>query len=170
MKKLLALSLFVFISLAGFSQEVKIGYTNIELVMAYMPERKEANLKLKAFTEEYMNEAEIMQKQLEVKKTNYSELVAKSLGTPEHRSELDKLTQQIKMHVSGHTQAEAKMRKTLFEPLEKKVLDAIEAVRVEKEYSVILNYPNGLESNTILAISKSCNITNAVLDKLGVEL
>jgi outer membrane protein len=56
MKKLLSILTFILISNISFSQDLKIGYTNVEYILSFLPETKQVQAEVQAYGTQLQNQ------------------------------------------------------------------------------------------------------------------
>lgn len=173
MKKILISILFSCFIVAGVQAQIKVAFTNVELIMSVMPEMKEIQKKL----DEY--EGQLEQK-LKVKTDYYQQkaeeyYAGKQTGmAPEQEKklvdELAKLEQEIRAAAEQSDGQVLQMRMKLLEPVQIKLQDAINTVTQEKGYDYTINQVIGEGVPTILYGHPDHDLTEAIMEKLGIKL
>lgn len=172
MKKLLIIILVSSFASIGAQAQVKVAFTNVELIMSIMPEMKEISQKVGNF------EAQL-EKQLEVK-TNYYQQKAeeyyakKKLGmTPADEKklidEIAKLEEEIRATAAESDNKVLQMQMKLMQPVQIKLQDAINAVTKERGYDYAINQVIGDGVPTILYGHPDHDITEDIMTKLGIK-
>jgi outer membrane protein len=173
MKKYIILLLIAVAAQGLWAQ--KIGYTNVELILNYMPETK-------AIEKEISNIEAAIEKQLEVKQKYYQQKLIEFMEykqsgkplTPEMEkaamTELQRLEGEIQKSLE---EAEAKLfkrRMELLKPVQDKLQAAIDGVAKEGGYTYILNQAVGAGIPSILYGKESDNVTTQIAKKLGIAV
>jgi len=156
------------------SAQTKVGWTNIELVMTYMPETKLLEKELEAMEAKLGEQLQIKQKYYQQKLLEYMEAKEAGKITPEIDEiavkELTRLQEEIQ---GGLKSAEDKLimrRITLLKPLQDKIQAAIDAVAKEGGYTYILNNSVGSGVPSILYGAEGQDVTVAIAKKLGITV
>jgi outer membrane protein len=158
--------------LTGMSQS-KIGYTNIELVMAYMPESKSIEQQLATYQKKLAEKLKVKDDYVKQKYQEYMEKKERGMSPDEQKrleTELLQLDEEVqKMAADSEYDLMAK-RQELLEPVLKKLQDAIDAVAEAGGYSYILNQTTSAGVSTILHGPEDADVTEAIFKKLGMEM
>lgn len=172
MKKIIALLVLVAgVTLVAEAQ--KVGWTNVELILAYMPETEAMEKKLKTFEEKALEQLEIKQKYYQQKLLEYME--AKNAGQlsteldNRAQQELAKLQAEIQDGAQKAENALIQQRVSMLEPIQTKMQDAINAVAKEGGYDYILNNAMGSGIPSILFGEESEDVTEKIANKLGID-
>ena len=158
-------------SLTSFAQ-VKIGYTNVEIVLMSMPEAKTMEGSLTTFQKKLTEKIQVKDAYVKQKYQEY--LVAKERGMEEAEQkrleeELLRLDEEVqKMAAQAEYDLMAK-RQELLEPVLKKMQDAIDAVAAEGGYTYILNQTTSAGVSTILYGPDEADVTKPLFAKLGLK-
>ena len=151
----------------------KIGYTNVELILVYMPETQAMEKQLKTMEEKLLEQLEIKQKYYQTKLLEFMDARESGKYTDEQlqvaAKELEKLQAEVQEGLGKAEQALLQQRMKLLQPIQKKMQDAIDAVAQEKGYTYILNNAMGSGIPTILYGSETSDCTEAIAKKLGIE-
>lgn len=172
MKKYLILMVLVAgVSLFGNAQ--KVGWTNVELLLAYLPETEAMEKKLGDLEKAALEQLEIKQKYYQQKLLEYMEV--KEAGKLSEamdqaaQTELTKLQSEIQ---DGVKLAELKLvekRMEMLKPIQEKMQKAIDDVSKEQGYAYILNNAMGSGIPTIIYGTAEDDVTEAIAKKLGIE-
>lgn len=172
MKKIIILMVLVAgVSLFGNAQ--KVGWTNVELLLAYLPETEAMEKQLASLEKSALEQLEIKQKYYQQKMLEYMEL--KNAGKLSDamdqaaQTELTKLQGEIQ---EGVKLAELKLvekRMELLKPIQEKMQKAIDDVAKEQGYTYVLNNAMGSGIPTILYGGDDNDLTKPIADKLGIE-
>tara|TARA_R100000005_G_C4951717_1_gene171946 strand:- start:15 stop:590 length:576 start_codon:yes stop_codon:yes gene_type:complete len=171
-KLLLATSLFL-MAMTAWSQEFKVGYTSIDAIVFSMPEIPQINADLQVYQKQLASQVESKQKTIDTKIAEYQQLAQLGTAAPtamqEKETEIRKLQADFANFSQKADESLSNKSNSLFNPIYSKVQNAIEEVRKEKGYGMILNA--GTETGGIvLAAREEDNITKAVFEKLGVPM
>ena len=154
--------------------QVKIGYTNVELVLAYMPESKSVEQTLSTFQQKLQQQLEAKQKYARTKLEEYVEKRDKNLASPEQmgvmENDLQKLDTEITAFASDSEQKMMAKREELLVPILEKLQNAIEAVAKDSGYVYILNQTTSSGVSTILFGPEENDITEPLFKKLGIPM
>lgn len=150
------------------AQSLKVGYTQIDFIMAQTPESKEISNQLTIQQTQVENELKRMQKELQDKFGVYqkesgqmSDVIKKDRET-----ELQGLQTRIQQFSqSAQTSLQTKYSQ-LVAPVMTKIQHAIDSVAKENGYNYVINA--GGTSNDVLYAAEDHNITALVLKKLGI--
>ena len=171
---LLTLILVAAIAPRAGADEIRIGYTNIEAVLALLPDTAAIEQQLQTYERQLSLDLERKQEYARVKMDEYlqhqqaGDLTADAISALEQ--ELMQLDRDIQDSVA---EAEHKLlvrRQELLEPLLERMQAAIDAVAQEGGYTYILNHTTGGGVSTLLHGPEEDDITAALLAKLGVEI
>lgn len=154
--------------------QIKIGYTNVELVLAYMPESKSVEQTLGTFQQKLQQQLEAKQKYARTKLEEYVEKRDKNLASPEQlglmEKELEKLDTEITSFASESEQKIMAKREELLVPILEKLQNSIEAVAKENGFAYILNQTTSSGVSTILFGPEENDITEILFKKLGIAM
>ena len=172
-KTLIIICFAVFSGLA-IQAQIKIGYTNVELVLAYMPETKSVEQTLATFQQKLQQQLEAKQKYARTKLEEYVEKRDKNLASPEQlavlEGELTKLDTEITTFAGESEQRMMAKREELLVPILDKLQEAIEAVAKESGYQYVLNQTTSSGVSTILFGPEENDITEPLFKKLGIPM
>ncbi len=158
---------------ASFAQGYKIGYANVEFVLAKLPEMKTIQSQLQVETKQL--EKALIQKQQEFQQKYAAYEQGAAMMDPVTRADKERELQDLQSRLQKMQQdSQAALQKkefSLTQPLFKKVSNAIEAVAKAKGYKFILSSTTLTSGdNIVLYADDSDNVTLDVLKKLGVTL
>ncbi|MBK9447836.1 MAG: OmpH family outer membrane protein [Bacteroidetes bacterium] len=175
MKLKMMLLAIVAVLVTSFSAQaqVKIGYTNLEVVLASMPEAKTMERELQVFEENLVEN----QSERRLCKQKYQEYLDKkergAFLTPAEQEAAEKELLRLDEEVQKLAQdAEYDMmakRQALLEPVLAKLQTAIDAVAIAGGYTYILNQTTSAGVSTILYGPDEADITKALFGKLGLK-
>ncbi|WP_062300877.1 OmpH family outer membrane protein [Roseivirga seohaensis] len=171
-KLLLATSLFL-MAMTAWSQEFKVGYTSIDAIVFSMPEIPQINADLQVYQKQLASQVESKQKTIDAKIAEYQKLAQQPTVSPtvmqEKETEIRKLQADFANFSQKADESLSNKSNNLFNPIYVKVQNAIEEVRKEKGYGMILNAGTDT-GGIVLAAREEDNITKAVFEKLGVPM
>lgn len=160
-----------FVSNAQTAASLKIGYTNVEYILAMMPESKSIESQLKTHSTQLEAQLQNMVKEFEAKGEAYqkgastmTEVVraAKEKELMGSRSAIEEFQKNAEVSLQ-------KKQQTLLEPAYKKLQQAIDAVSNENGYTYVFNSDAGYGTNAILLHApEDGNISDLVLKKMGI--
>ena len=167
----------VMLFVGGFvtvNAQVKIGYTNIELVLAYMPEAKVMEQSLATYQQKLGEQLQVKQKYAQSKLEEYQEKATSGKYTPEQlkplEDELMKLEREIQEFVKESEYKVLTKRQELLEPILEKLQNAIDTIAEEGGYTYVLNQTTSGGVSTILYGPEEDNLTEKLMSKLGIKL
>ena len=142
---MVAISLFIlFVSLSAYSQIIPatqstVAYINSNELLKAFPERKQATEQLLVLSEEYKKELDLMQNEYNKKYSDYITYQASlaeniKLRRMQELTELENRMQEFMEMAQKDIEFQEKER---LEPLKKRISEAIYAVGLERNYTVI---------------------------------
>ena len=172
MKKII-LSLFVIINISSFksvSQDLKIGYTNVEYILTFLPETKQVQSEVSAYGTQLQN-------QLQSKITDFqskADVFQKSAATmtdlirADKQEELQNLQASIQKFQTEAQTSIAQREADLFKPLFEKISNAINVVSERENFTHV--FSAGVPGVDVLLYAKPTDdISNLVLAELGID-
>ena len=174
LKMMLLAIVAVLVTSFSAQAQVKIGYTNLEVVLASMPEAKTMERELQVFEEKLGGKIKVKDDYVKQKYQEY--LDKKERGaflTPAEQEAAEKELLRLDEEVQKLAQdAEYDMmakRQALLEPVLAKLQTAIDAVAIAGGYTYILNQTTSAGVSTILYGPDEADITKALFGKLGLK-
>jgi outer membrane protein len=170
MRNLLIAGFVFMIAIGAMAEDVKIGYVDSQRIFAEFQEYQDAQAKFDKDVEAWNNQADQMKADVE---TMTEELQNQSLIlSPEKKQERednlkakqDTLKQFLDATFGPEGKAERRMAE-LSKPIRDKVLEAIERLAIENNYSIIFD----AGTVNIAYAKKSLDITDDVLAELTAE-
>lgn len=166
------LALIIGSSLNGIAQ--KIGYTNVELILSYMPESKAIEKQLSTLETTLTKALEVKQKYYEGKVVSYQEFVQNNPNDTQRKAQLEKeisdLHTEINRDIAAAETKVAEKRNELLKPVQLMMQNAIDEVAVKGGYRYILNQVMGSGIPSILYGDASFDVTNEIAAKLGINI
>ena len=163
------------------AQDIKIGYANIDLVLALMPETQAMQQDLRTYEEKLVQDLQSRQTYLQTLYSEYQEMVAPlqtgAQPTPEQTAQIEAKQQEI-VGLEETLQAKqqesqtklAERRQTKMEPIIGRIQEQIDAIAAEEGYDYIFNAVDGSGVSIILHAPESDNITLKILTRMGIEI
>lgn len=153
------------------AQDVKIGYTNVELIMDLMPEMEQIGADIQDYQQQLQiniqTKGENFQRQVQAYQQAAATMTedaraAKEQDLTKLRDELQKFEQDAQVSYQRKLQQ-------LLEPVQTKVYNAINAVAAENNYTHIFSDSAG-NAPVLLYTRDEDKFTELVLKKLGIEI
>ena len=159
------------VGFAAQAQEIKIGYTNVELIMDMMPEMEQIGADIQDYQTQL--QTNIQTKAADFQKQVQTYQAAAATMTEEARAakegELTKLQGDLlKYEQDAQTSYQRKLQE-LLEPVQTKVINAINVVAAENNYTHIFAETAG-QSPILLYTKEEDKFTELVLTKLGIPI
>ena len=156
------------------AQEFKIGYTFLDGIVAAMPEMEGINSQLQTTRSQLTKQVQSKQTEIQTKYQELQQMAqdpnANQLVLQERSNEIESLNEALQKFTQQADQAFVAKQGELMNPLYQKVQEAIEEVRKEKGFAMILNAQGGAATSIVLASDEAYNITEDVFNKLGVPM
>ncbi len=172
MKFITILSILLALNASSFSQQLKIGYTNIEYILTFMPEAKQMEQTLKNYEQKLTEQLSIKQSYAQGKLDTYLKMKEDKKLTPqqdeEMQKELLKLDDEIKKFAQASENDLMMKREELLKPITDKLQKAIDEIAKEEAY--IFNSTNSAGVATILHGPEQFNVTEKIMKKLGITV
>lgn len=175
MKNRIIIAFFVAL-LGGFSQtfaqNVKIGYTNLEYILAQLPESKQVETQLKEFEKQLQSSLQTKYTEYEQKLDTYrrGQATMPEIVKQDKEQELVNLQNSIR---EFEEKAQGEMQKKqveLLEPVLNKVQKSIDKVAEANGFTYVLSTHTDMGGSAIIlyAKNKEDNISDLVLKDLGI--
>lgn len=172
MKKVLVALLFSIGALAVQAQttaQMKIGYADVDYILAQMPEAKQVESELQSLNTQLQSQLQAKVQEYQQKLQSYQQSAA-GMGDvvrQDKEEELMQLEQNIQKFQQNAQQSMEKKRNTLMEPLYTKLGNAIEKIAKANGYTHVLNGQIG-GIDIVLYADQQYDVSNIVLKELGV--
>ncbi len=160
--------------LVGFTaqaQTIKIGYTSVELIMDLMPEMEQIGADVQDYQTQLQTniqtKAADFQKQVEAYQKAAPTMAETARATKEQ--ELTKLRDDLQKYEQDAQTSYQRKLQELLEPVQTKVINAINAVAAENNYTHIFAETAG-QSPILLYTKEEDKFTELVLTKLGIPI
>ncbi len=149
----------------------KIGFANISLILAYMPEAKTMEENLTAYQKE-------LAASLKAKEDSFAVILQDYVGdsgtleslTDAQRQELQGLNQEVQQYAANAENKLLQRRQTLLEPILTKMNKAIKELAIADGYTYILNAFDGAGTSIVLHSIDSNDVTKALMDRLQIKI
>ncbi len=133
--------LFLLLLPLAVPAQVKIGVVNVQEIYALLPEVEVAKQRMKATSGDYQDELESMRMDMQKKYAQYQAVGGTGQAPDEIRKrrigELQEIDVKIQRFMATAEEALSRVSDELFNPIRKRVADAINRVGAEGGYSVI---------------------------------
>jgi outer membrane protein len=159
------------VSNAQTAAPLKIGYTNVEYILALMPESKQIESDLKAYSTQLETQLQTKYKEYQTKGEAYQKgaQTMTDVIRADKEKELMNLQSSIEEFQKNAEASLQKKQQALLEPAYKKMQKAIDDVAKENNITYIFNSDAGYGTNAILLHApESDNVSDLVLKKMGV--
>lgn len=165
-----AIALFC-VGFVAQAQDVKIGYTNVELIMDMMPEMERIGADVQDYQSQLQTniqtKAADFQKQVQTYQQAAQTMTEEARATKEQN--LQKLQQELQKYEQDAQVSYQRKLQELLEPVQTKVFNAINAVAAENNYTHIFSETAG-QAPVLLYTKDEDKFTELVLTKLGIEI
>ena len=168
---LLALLTIARINAQAQTATLKIGYTNIDVILGNMPESKQIETELKATQAQYAKLYDAKVKDFQEKLAEYEKLPANTSEVIKADKEkvLQSLQQSIQDFQKNSQEDLQKKQGQLLQPVLTKIQGGIDAVAKENSFTYVFNTAAGGDGMPFLLYATPENdITELVFKKLGV--
>ncbi len=173
--KISLVAMLAFASMLPAQAQLKIGFADLELLLAFMPEAQAVERELNTYSETLAKSIQSKQNYAQTKLAEFQERAeeaGESLPPEELQSmeaELQKLQQEL---VASQQDAEQKLLKRRSEklgPILDKVQASIDALAKEEGYTYILNTTSG-GTSMVLHGSDQFNVTKNLMNRLKIPI
>lgn len=174
-RRILVMVAALFIYGVAQAQEFKIGYTSLEAIVYSMPEIEGIRSEVETYGNQLGSSVQAKKTTLDAQVAEYQTMAqlpnASQAAIKEKENELQKLDKDLQDYTAQAQQALQAKEATLMNPVYAKVQAAIDEVRKERGYAIILNMRvSSSGDGIVLAADESLDITEAVFAKLGVPM
>jgi len=168
MKRTFLVMLAFTLAVGAKAQEFKIGYTNFQAIVLSMPEIEGIESEMETYQGQLNGQINTKIQELQGKIAAFQQMAqdpnAAQIVLKERQNEIEKLQKDLQAFEVQAEQAFATKRGALLEPVGLKVRAAVDEVRKELGYALILDAGN------IISGDEALNVTEAVFAKLGVPM
>jgi outer membrane protein len=174
LKWMLVAVLVTLVACFSAQAQVKIGYTNLEVVLGSMPEAKTMEKELQVFQEKLAAKIKVKDDYVKQKYQEYLDKKERgAFATPVDQEaaekELLRLDEEIQKLAQDADYDIVAKRQALLEPVLAKLQTAIDAVALAGGYTYVLNQTTSAGVSTILYGPDEADITKALFAKLGLK-
>lgn len=169
MKTIYSFLFLVFLSSVAYGQRSKVAYINTQELWAKMPEKVIADSILELETNEYRLYLSVMVKELQSAEASLEEAKAanaKPILIQEKEKDVELKRKRIGEYTTTADTDLAKRREDLYNPIRKKMQDAIDKVAAKLKYDYVLDSSFG---NILYRRTEEDNILPVVLKELKIE-
>ena len=170
MKKILLLAALVFATTTAAVAQ-KIGYTNVDYVLSQMPESKQIEADLKAYSGQLEAQLKSKTAEFQTKLEAYQKggATMTDLVKADKEKELQTLQSSIQDFQKSADQSLQQKQQQLLKPALDKLQKTIDEVAKESGYSYIFNSDAGYGTTPVLLHApEDANVSDLVLKKMGV--
>ena len=171
MKKInMLLISLLFLTSNVLSQEIKIGYTNVEYVLSFLPETKQVQSEVQAYGTQLQNQLQSKITDFQSKADAFQKTAATmtDLVRADKQEELQNLQASIQKFQTEAQTSIAQKEQDLFKPLFEKISNAINAVAERENYTHI--FSAGAPGVEVLLYAKPTDdVSSLVLAELGID-
>jgi len=169
-------SLLIMALLAVFTvsaqNQIKIGYTNAEYILSFLPEAKQIESELKDYQKQLSTQMDSKVQEFQTKMQTYEQTAENMI--PEVRAdkelELRNLQQSIQKFEQDAQTSLQKKQAELLQPAYDKIQKAIDAVAKANGYTHVLNSGQPeMGLFILLYAADEFNVSNLVLKHMGIE-
>ncbi len=170
-KTILLATALLFIGFTSHAQTLKIGYTSVEFIMDLMPEMEQIGADIQDYQTQLQTniqtKAADFQKQVQAYQQAAQTMTETARASKEQ--ELTKIQQDLQKYEQDAQVSYQRKLQELLEPVQTKVVNAINAVAAENNYTHIFAETAG-QSPILLYTKEEDKFTELVLAKLGIQL
>ena len=171
MKKInILLISLLFLTSNVLSQEIKIGYTNVEYVLSFLPETKQVQSEVQAYGTQLQNQLQSKITDFQSKADAFQKTAATmtDLVRADKQEELQNLQASIQKFQTEAQTSIAQKEQDLFKPLFEKISNAINVVSERENFTHV--FSAGVPGVDVLLYAKPTDdISNLVLAELGID-
>jgi outer membrane protein len=154
------------------AQETKIAYTDLELVLSYMPEAKQVEQELRTYESNLMQQLQVKYDYLQTKVEEFREKQKSGELTQseqqQKRKEIQKLNKEVRSTQQDAQTKLMKKRNKLIAPLVEDIKKAIDTVADRQGYTYVVNSAVA-GTSVLLHYPEDHDITRKVLKELGID-
>ena len=165
-----AIALFC-VGFVAQAQDLKIGYTNVELLIDLMPEMEQIGADLQDYQAQLQTniQTKIADFQRKVQAFQQAAPTMAEDALNQRRNELQRQEQELQKFEQDAQVSYQRKLQELLEPVQQKVFNAINAVAAENNYTHIFSETAG-NAPVLLYTRDEAKFTELVIAKLGITL
>lgn len=159
------------ISAKAQEKPLKIGYTNVDYLVASMPESKQIEAELKTYKDQLDKQLETKVKEFREKYEAYEKGASMMTDVirADKEKELQDMNGQIEAFQRNAEQSLQEKQQKLMKPVLEKIQKAIDDVAVENNYTYVFSSDGAMgQVPIILHGPDNLNVSDLVLKKMGV--
>jgi len=166
-----SIALFCVGFVAQAQSDIKIGYTNVELLMDLMPEMEQIGADIQDYQTQLQTNMQTKAQDFERRVQSYQQAAPTMTedARNQREQELRRLQQDLQKAEQDAQVAYQRKLQELLEPVQQKVFNAINSVAAEHSYTHIFSESAG-NSPILLYTRDDDKFTELVLAKLGIQL
>lgn len=166
MFKRIILAIAVILPMSVFAQ--KFGVADLDAIVQAMPEFAQMNAQVEEASKKYQTEFDQLNEELNKLYAEF-QTIADDPNTPQaikqrRMSEIEERNQKVRQFQSTAYQDLERLNQQLSQPIQQKMLEAVQAVGAEGDFTFI--FPNG---SAVYQGSNVVNVTDLVKAKLGIN-
>lgn len=154
--------------------DVAIGYTNVELILYYMPEAKSMEQVLATYKKKLETDYHTKQEYFKSKYEEYLQKESRNELSPQAKNdmvvELTRLDAELKQFAQEAEKKLSDKRSELLAPILEKMEAAIDKVARENGFTFIMNQTTSSGISTILYGPEEADITTQVMSELNIPI
>ncbi|WP_040400210.1 OmpH family outer membrane protein [Cecembia lonarensis] len=156
---------------AQAQSDIKIGYTNVELLMDLMPEMEQIGADIQDYQTQLQTSMQTKAQDFERRVQSYQQAAPTMTedARAEREQELRRLQQEIQKAEQDAQVAYQRKLQELLEPVQQRVFNAINSVAAEHNYTHVFSEAAG-NSPILLYTRDDDKFTELVLAKLGIQI
>lgn len=170
-KVILSAVVMLCVGFVAQAQEIKIGYTNVEFIMDLMPEMEQIGADIQDYQTQLQTniqtKAADFQRQVQTYQQAAQSMTEEARAAKE--AELTKIQGDLQKYEQDAQVSYQRKLGELLEPVQTKVVNAINAVAAENNYTHIFAETAG-QSPILLYTKEEDKFTELVLAKLGIQI
>jgi len=162
--------LFSLFSCFAFSQDIKIGYTNVEYILSFLPETKQLQADVQAYGTQLQNQLQSKIADFQSKAENFQKNATSMTDVirADKQEELQIIQASIEKFQREAQTAITSKETELFKPIFEKISNAINLVAERENFSHV--FSAGVPGVDVLLYAKpSDDISNLILKELGID-
>lgn len=169
--------MFLLLQVGLFSQ-ARIGYTNIELVLAYMPESSAVQQSLQKHQQKLGEKLQIkeqyaqtmLQEYMEIKQREETGQIVDQVDLRSREEELQKLEKELQQSAQEAEYEMMVKQQEMMTPVLEKLQKAIDTVAEREGCTYVLNQTTSAGVSTILFGPEEDDLTEAIMKELNIPI
>lgn len=151
----------------------KIGYIDSDYILSQMPEYEAVQKKIDQLASEWRNELEKRQKEVDEMFKEYQarELLYTEKERKAKREEIMRAEEEIEQLRSSYFGPEGKLfqrQEELMQPLQERVLEAVETIAAQEEYDYVFDKAGG--EVLFMYATEEHDLSDQVVEELGIDV